>query len=195
MSWLPLTGFDFAGLVDWLLLAPRSWEPPSRSTPFSRFVTFWRCARCELESPLVPSLTAALLGKLPSGVTASLPLVLHLWTVLSWSHLMSLGSVSDRFMVVPRQLVGLGVCSPASPICPPSRVMKQRSFGSSASLSLRVFAMRSPFRVKSVSGLDRNEGSSSTFLVFGWSLRDEAILTGRVFLRSRSERRLFAHLP
>ena len=23
VSWLPLTGFDFAGLVDWLILAPR----------------------------------------------------------------------------------------------------------------------------------------------------------------------------
>ena len=41
VSWLPLTGFDFAGLVDWLLLASRSLNPPSRSTPFSRFVTFW----------------------------------------------------------------------------------------------------------------------------------------------------------
>ena len=40
LSWLPLMGFDFAGLVVWLLLAPRSWKPSSRSTPFSRFVTF-----------------------------------------------------------------------------------------------------------------------------------------------------------
>ena len=98
-------------------------------------------------------------------------------------------------MVLPGQLVGSGVCSPASTICPPSRVMKQRSFGFSASLSLRVFAMRSPFRVESVSVLDRNECSSSTFLVFGWSLRDEVTLTGRVCLRSRSERRLFALVP
>ena len=126
---------------------------------------------------------------------ASLPLVSRPWTVLSWSHLMSLSSVSDRFVVVPRQLVGLGGCSPASPNCSPSRVKKQRSFGFSASLSLRVFAMRSPFRVESVSVLDRNDGSYYTFLVFGRSLRDEVTLTGRVFLRSRSERRLFEHLP
>ena len=151
--------------------------------------------RCELESPLVPSLTA-LLGLLPGGLAiASLPLVSHPWTGLCWSHLMSLSSVSDCFVVLPRQLVGSGVCSPASTICPPSSVMKQRSFGSSASFSLRVFAIRSPFRVESVSFLDRNEGFSSTFLVFGWSLRDEVTLTGRVCLRSRSERRLFAHLP
>ena len=73
--------------------------------------------------------------------------------------------------------------------------MKQRSFGVSASISVRVFAMRSPFLVGSVSVLDQNEGSSSTFLVFGRSLRDEVTLTGRVFLRPRSERRLFTHLP
>ena len=42
LSWLPLMGFDFADLVVWLLLAPRSLKPPSRSTPFAHFVTFWR---------------------------------------------------------------------------------------------------------------------------------------------------------
>ena len=66
------------------------------------------------------------------------------------------------------------------------------SFGFSASLSRRVFAMWPPFRVRSVSVLDRDEGSSSAFLVFGWGLRDEVTLTGRVCLSSRSERRLFA---
>ena len=152
--------------------------------------------RCELESPLVPSLTAARLVLLPSGLAiASLPLVLRPWTGLCWSHLMSLSSVSDRFLVLPRQLVGSGVCSPASTICPPSSVVKQSSFGLSASVSHRVFAMRSPFGVESVSVLDGNEDSSSTFLVFGWSLRDEVTLSGRVCLRSRSERRLFSHLP
>ena len=54
LSWLPLTGFDFAGLVDWLLLAPRNWEPPSRSTPFSRFVTFWRLCGASWGPPLFP---------------------------------------------------------------------------------------------------------------------------------------------
>ena len=132
---------------------------------------------------------------------AALPLPHYRWSrvhgqaSLCWSHLMSLSSVSDRFVVLPRQLVGSGVCSLASTICPPSCVMKQRSFGFSASLSLQVFAMRPPFRVESVSILDRNKGSSSTFLVFGWSLRDEVTLTGRVCLRCRSERRLFVHLP
>ena len=106
--------------------------------------------RCELESHLGPSLTAARLGLLPSGLAiASLPLVSRPWTGLCWSHLMSLSSVSARFVVLPRQLVGSGVCSPASTICPPS-IVKQSSFGFSASVSLRVFAMRSPFLAESV---------------------------------------------
>ena len=152
--------------------------------------------RCELESPLVPSLTAARLGLCPSCLAiASLPLVLRPWTGLCWSHLMSLSSVSVRFVVLLRQLVGSGVCSPASTICPTSSVVKRSSFGLSALVSHQVFAMRSPFRVESVSVLNRNEDSSSTFLVFGWRLRDEVTLSGRVCLRSRSERRLFAHLP
>ena len=152
--------------------------------------------RCELESPLVPSLTAVRLGLWPSGLAiASLPLVSCPWTGLCWSHLKSLSSVSVRFVVLPRQLVGSRVCCPASTICPPSSVVMQSSFGFSTLVSLRVFAMRSPFRVVSVSVLDQNEDSSSTFLVFGWSLRDEVTLSGRICLRSRSERRLFAHLP
>ena len=55
--------------------------------------------------------------------------------------------------------------------------------------------MRSPLQVESVSIIDRNEGSYYTFLVSGRSLRDEVTLTGRVFLRSRSERRLFGIFP
>ena len=54
MSWLPLTGFDFAGLVDWLILASRSWNPPSWSTPFSRFVTFLRLCDASWSPPLFP---------------------------------------------------------------------------------------------------------------------------------------------
>ena len=54
--------------------------------------------------------------------------------------------------------------------------------------------MRTPLRVESVSVLDRNDGSSYTFLVFGWCLRDGVTLVGRVFLGPRSERRLFALL-
>ena len=53
--------------------------------------------RCELESPIVPSLTAARLGSWPCGLAiAALPLVSRPWTGLCWSHLMSLSSVSDR---------------------------------------------------------------------------------------------------
>ena len=146
--------------------------------------------------PVFPlSLRRSLASCLAALPFASLPLVSRPWAVLSWPHLSSLISVRDRLMVVPRQLIGSGVCPPASPICPPSHLMKQRSFGFSASISLRVFAMRSSLGVESVSVLDRNEGSSYTFLVFGWCLRNGVTLAGRVFLRPRSERRLFALLP
>ena len=71
LSWLPLTGFDFAGLVDWLLLAPWSWVPPSRSTSFSRSVTFWRFCGAGCSPPLFPrSLRRSLaycLAALPSS--------------------------------------------------------------------------------------------------------------------------------
>ena len=67
LSWLPLPGFDFAGLVVWLLLAPRSWEPASRSTPFSRSVTFWRLCGASWSPPLFPrSLRRALVYGLPA---------------------------------------------------------------------------------------------------------------------------------
>ena len=91
----PSPGFDFTCLVVWSLLAPRSWEPPSQSSPFSRSVTFWCFARCELESPLVSSLTVARLGLCSYGLAiAAFPLVSRPWTGLCWSHLLSLSSVS-----------------------------------------------------------------------------------------------------
>ena len=143
---------------------------------------------CELGFPLFPSLTAARLGRIAAGL-ASMdgPLL-----VSSDESLLC----ECPFVVLPRQLVGSGVCSPALSICPTSSVMKRSSVMLSASVSRQVFAMRSPFRVESVSVLDRNEDySSSTFLMFGWSLHDGVTLSGRVCLRSQSERRLFAHLP
>ena len=70
-----------------------------------------------------------------------------------------------------------------------------RNEGFFRSSILSCFAMGSPSRVESVSVLDWNEVSSSTFLVFGWSLRDGVTLSGRGCPRSRSERRPFAHLP
>ena len=61
LSWLPLMGFDFAGLVVWLLLAMQSLSPPSHSTVCSlRHILVF--VRCELGSPLVPSPVAVLLG-------------------------------------------------------------------------------------------------------------------------------------
>ena len=74
VSWLPLTGFDFAGLVGWLILAPRSWNPPSRSTPSSRFITFWRLCDASWSPPLFPRSLRRSLASCP------LPLPHYRWS-------------------------------------------------------------------------------------------------------------------
>ena len=98
-------------------------------------------------------------------------------------------------MGIPRQLAGSGVYSPASPFALLLACCSGVPSGSLLQVSHQVFAMGSPYRVESVSVLDRNEVSSSTFLVFGLGLRDGVTLSGRGSPRSRSERRFFAHLP
>ena len=67
--------------------------------------------------------------------------------------------MSDRLVVVLRQLIGLGG---VPPLCPIALLLALGSSIHSASLSLRV-------------------------LVSSRSLRDGVTLTGRVFLRSRSD--------
>ena len=76
LSWLPLTGFDFAGLVTWLLLAPRSWELSRRSTPFSRLVTFWRLCGASWSPPLFPRS----LGRALAYGLAAWPLPHYRWS-------------------------------------------------------------------------------------------------------------------
>ena len=130
----PSPGFDFTGLVVWSLLAPRSWEPPSQSSLFSRSVAFWRLCGASYCPPFVSSLTAARLGLWPYGlshcrITAGLasmdrPLLVssvesQLWGFCSWLYRAS--------------WLAQG-CSPASPICPSSSVLKRSSFGISASV-------------------------------------------------------------
>ena len=58
----PSPRFDFTGLVAWSLLAPRSWKPPSQSTPFTRSVVLWRWCGADYSLPLISSLIAALFG-------------------------------------------------------------------------------------------------------------------------------------
>ena len=72
----PLTGFDFADLVDWLILAPRSRNPSSQFGPFSHFVTFWRLCEAGRSPPLFPrSLRRSL-----ASCLAALPLPLYRWS-------------------------------------------------------------------------------------------------------------------
>ena len=131
----PSPGFDFTGLVVWSLLAPRSWEPPSQSSPFCRSVTFWRLCGASWSTPPcfltqcgAPWLMALRSGhcRLPAGIA-------------SMDGPLLVSSVESKFCECPfvvllRQLVGSGVCSPASPICPTSSVLKLSSFGISASV-------------------------------------------------------------
>ena len=152
--------------------------------------------RCELQSPLVSSLTAARLGLWPYGLAiAALPLVSRPWTGLCWSHLLSLSSVSVCSLFYCASWLAQGYILLLRPFALLLAFWSRVPSGSLLRFLRQVFAMRSPFRVESVSVLDRNEVSSSTFLVFGWSLRNEVTLSGRFCLRSRSEQRLFAHLP
>ena len=89
--------------------------------------------RCELESPPcflahcgAPWLMALRSGhcRLPAGI-ASMDGPLLVSCVESQL-------CECPFVVLPRQLVGSGVCSPASPICPTSSVLKRSFFGISA---------------------------------------------------------------
>ena len=76
LSWHPLTGFDFSGLVAWLILAPRSRYPPSQSSPFSRFVAFWRLCEAGWSAPLFPRL----LRRSLASCLVALPLPLYCWS-------------------------------------------------------------------------------------------------------------------
>ena len=130
----PSPGFDFTGLVVWSLLAPRSWEPPSQSSPFSRSVTFWRLCGASYSPPLFPRL---LRRALAYGLTVW-PLPHSRWSRVVDRPLL-VSSVESQlceclFVVLPCRLVGSGVYSPASPICPTSSVLRRSSFGISASV-------------------------------------------------------------
>ena len=90
----PSPGFDFTGLV-----ASGSSELGVAQSVLSvlslrHILAFvW----CELESPLVNSLTAVRLGLWPYGLAiVAFPLDSRPWTGLCWSHLLSLSSVSVR---------------------------------------------------------------------------------------------------
>ena len=124
----------------WSLLAPWSWGPPRHSSPLSRSCHILAFVRCELESPPcflahcgTPWLLAFRSGhcRIPAGLA-------------SMDRPLLVSSVESQlcecpFVVLPRQLVGSGVCSPALPICPTSSVLKRSSFKISAS----VFCVKS----------------------------------------------------
>ena len=129
----PSPGCDFTGLVDWSLLAPRSWKPPCQSTSFARSVVLWRWCGADDSLPLFSLLIAARFGIWPYGLAiAAFPLVSRPWTGLCWSHLLSLSSGgSVRGYTAPvGWLRGAFSCFA---YCPTSSVLKRSFFGFSAS--------------------------------------------------------------
>ena len=154
---LPRPHCDCSGLVAWSLLAPRSWKPPSQSTPFARSGVLWGRCGADGSLPLVSSLLAARFGLWPYGLAiAALPLVSRPWAGLCWSHLLSLSSVgSVRGYTAP---VGwLRGAFPCFAYCPTSSVLKRSSFGFSAS----QFAFKSS-RWGSPSGSSLSQSSIGT---------------------------------
>ena len=76
LSWLLLAGFDFASLVNWLILAPRSQNLHSQSGPFSRIITFWHLCEASWSPPLSPhSLQCSM-----ASCLAALPLPHSRWS-------------------------------------------------------------------------------------------------------------------
>ena len=86
----PSPGFDFTGLVASGSSELRAVQSVLSVLSLRHILAF---VRCELESPLVSSLTAAHLGLWPYGLAlAAFPLVSRPWTGLCWSHLLSVRS-------------------------------------------------------------------------------------------------------
>ena len=123
----PSPGFDFTGLV-----VSGSSELGAAQSVLSvlslhRILAF---VRCELQFPpcFLAYCGAPWLMALRSRhcrITAGL---------VSMDRPLLVSAVCVSVRGLPRQLVGLGVYSPASPICPTSSVLKRSSFGISASV-------------------------------------------------------------
>ena len=152
--------------------------------------------RADDSLPLVSSLSAEHFGLWPYGLAiAALPLVSHPWTGLCWSHLLSLSSGgSVRGYTAP---VGwLRGVFPCFAYCPTSSVLKRSSFGFSASsfaLSLRDGGHPSGSSLSQSSIGTKALPPPSWCLVRVFAMGSPCRVG--VCPRSRSERRLFAHLP
>ena len=158
-------GFDFAGLVDWLIRAPWRRNPHIQSGPFSRFGTFWRLCDASWSPPLLPrSLQRSL-----ASCLAALPLPHYRW---SRNHGRSSAGlccwVSALLSVVSWWYHTIWLAQGCVPL-------------------LRPFAL--------LLALWSSVPSGSLLLHIAPSLRDGVTLPGRVWLSPQSQRRLFLHLP
>ena len=152
--------------------------------------------RADDSLPLVSSLSAEHFGLWPYGLAiAAFPLVSRPWTGLCWSHLLSLGSGgSVRGYTAP---VGwLRGVFPCFAYCPTSSVLKRSSFRFSASsfmLSLRDGVTLPGRGLSQISIGTKALPPPSWCLVRVFAMGSPCRVG--VCPRSRSERRLFAHLP
>ena len=189
----PSPGFDFTGLV-----ASGSSELGAAQSVLSVFSLrhILSFVRCELESPPcflaycgAPWLMALRSGhcRIPAGLS-------------SMDRPLLVSSVESQlcecpFVVLPRQLVGSGVSSSASPIWATSSVLRRSSFG----ISALVFAssLRDGATLPGRACLSpRSERSLFLHLPGVWwesSRWGHPVLS--ILSQSRLERRLFAHLP
>ena len=128
-SWLPPPG-----LTSPVWSPGRFWLLGAGSRPVCPLRHILAFVRCELVSPLFPRLLRrALAYGLRSGLCRSPAGLASMDRPLLVSSVES--QLCERpFMVLPRQLVGSGVYSPASPFCPTSSVLRRSSFGISASV-------------------------------------------------------------
>ena len=195
LSWLP-HGFRLRRFGRLVLLAPWSLTPPSRSTPFARFATFWRLCDANWVPPLFSSPGGtSWLGPSGLAIFASITLVSRPWTVLRWSPLRSLSSVSDHLLVVLRQLVSLRSILPLRPF---ALLLTLGSNVPSGSL-LRYRGESSRWGHPAGSGLSQFSIGTRALTTPFWCLVGAFAMGSpfwaEFFLRSRSERRLLGHLP
>ena len=162
-----LTGFDFAGLVVWWILAPRSKNQHSQSGPFFRFLTFWRLC----EESWSPSLFPHSLQYSLASCLAALPLPHYRG---SRDHGRSSAGficwVSALLSAISWWYHSSCLAQGCVPLLRPNALLPALG-GNVPSGSLLLY-IAPGLRVEDalpgrVSVLDRNEGSSYTFLVFG----------------------------
>ena len=139
LSWVFSPGVGRGSLSRvWLHQSGRFWLLGAGSRPVSplRSLAPSHSGVCAVRVTVHPLFPRLLRLALPYGLTVS-PLPHYRWSRVhgqaSAGLICWVSALWGLFVVLPRQLVGSGVYSPASPNCPTSSVLERSSFGISAS--------------------------------------------------------------